>query len=62
VLFDRVADGAESADRVKSAPVAARALSGWLGLRASFGDRWSHRRWGSVTSLRPAFAAEVGGL
>lgn len=43
-------------------PVAGRALSGWLGLRLAYGKRWSQRRWGSVTALRAAFSAEVGGI
>jgi hypothetical protein len=62
LMYDRVADGGERSGKPSAAPVAARALSGWLGLYSAVDDRWSERRWGSVTSLRPAFAAEIGGL
>lgn len=62
LLFDRVADGGERSGKPEALPVAARALSGWLGLYSSLASRWSQRRWGSVTAVRPAFAAEIGGL
>lgn len=61
-LYDLAADAAESAGDPERHPVAARALSRWYGLLEAFGPRWSARRWGSVTAVRPAFAAEVGGL
>lgn len=60
-LFDLEADPGEKKGAPSANPVAARALSGWLGLLVAFDGHWAHRRWGSVASLRPAFATEHGG-
>jgi hypothetical protein len=57
-LYDLEADPGESRGEPGERPVAARALSAWLGLALAFDERWDLQRWGWVTSLRPAFAAE----
>ena len=60
-LYKRDSEGGERAVSAEANTVTTRALIQWMSLLGAI-DTWDSRRWGLVTAMRPAFAAEHGGF